>query len=121
MLSVAILGASPDKRRVSWQAYELFSRFGYQALYGIYPEPYACPSMHVFASLESLPAGVHTLTVYLRAEHCLPLLNRIKAYGFSRVIFNPGSDDPIVLSQARELQLPFEQACTLVLLRTGQF
>ena len=38
-----------------------------------------------------------------------------------RVIFNPGTENPIFAQKLQEKGIPWENACTLVLLSTNQY
>ncbi len=66
-------------------------------------------------------AGVDTVTLYLSAAHQKEYYNYILSLHPKRIIFNPGAENPELeqLAQANGIE-PLE-ACTLVLLSTGQY
>lgn len=49
------------------------------------------------------------------------MIEEIVALRPGRVIFNPGSENPRLEKKLEEAGIPFEEACTLVLLSTDQF
>ena len=53
--------------------------------------------------------------------HSTPLLAPLLALKPRRVIFNPGAENPALEDGLRAAGIEVEDACTLVLLRTGQF
>jgi predicted CoA-binding protein len=66
-------------------------------------------------------AGVDTVTLYLSAAHQKEYYDYILSLHPKRIIFNPGAENPELeeLAQANGIE-PLE-ACTLVLLSTGQY
>ncbi len=65
--------------------------------------------------------GVDTITMYMgedrQAEHEEYLLSLQPR----RIIFNPGAENPSLFSKARAQGIEVVEACTLVMLRTGQY
>ena len=68
-----------------------------------------------------LPEPVHTISLYLSAKNQDGLLEGVLASGAVRVIFNPGTENPELEDALRAHGIEPLRACTLVLLRTGQF
>lgn len=73
------------------------------------------------AEVPQLPAGVHTLTVYVSPEKSAALTDDVTGYGFARVIFNPGAENPELAQRLRNTGVEVVEACTLVMLSTGEF
>ena len=64
---------------------------------------------------------IHTVTLYLspkRQEHYYDYIIGLKP---ARVIFNPGTENPVFCGLLDEASIPYELACTLVLLSTNQY
>jgi uncharacterized protein len=117
---VVVLGASPKPTRYSFQAVQLLARAGYQVI-PIHPKAHRIEDIPVVASLGAVQGPVHTLTVYVgedRSRHMVPDILRLAP---GRVIFNPGSESRALEQALADAHIPHERACTLVLLRTGQF
>lgn len=64
---------------------------------------------------------VDTVTMYVGPAHQEELMDKIIALGPKRVIFNPGTENPEFFKRLKVAKIPFEEACTLVLLSTNQY
>jgi len=118
--TVVVLGASSKPERYSNQAVRLLIEHGHTVI-PVHPSISKIEGLSVIASLAELSLPVDTLTIYLSPARALPLQDDLLALKPKRVIFNPGTENP-ELKQALELQgIYTEEACTLVLLNTGQF
>ena len=116
-MKVAILGASAKPERYSYQAQKLLMARGYE----VFPVSPRGDEILGVAGMTEIPAGMDTVTVYLRAERLLPLLEKLLLASPRRVIFNPGTESEEAVSQLAEVGITTENACTLVLLNTGAF
>ena len=64
---------------------------------------------------------VDTVTVYLNPQHQKPYYNYILSLKPRRIIFNPGAENEELAGLAVEQGINALEACTLVLLSTGQY
>ncbi len=64
---------------------------------------------------------VDTITLYLRAEHQNAMADYLLSLKPRRMIFNPGAENASLAARAEEAGIEAVEACTLVLLSTGQF
>ena len=73
--------------------------------------------------IHDIPAGekVDTLTLYLNPERQKLYYDKILALKPRRIIFNPGTENQELTKLAAEHGIETEEACTLVLLNTGQY
>ncbi len=117
---VAVLGATPKPERYANQAVRLLLEKGYRVT-PIHPKVSEIEGLAVAPSLEEVDKPIHTLTLYVGPARLEPMAQRIVAARPSRVIFNPGTETPAVQQALDTAGIPWEEACTLVLLRTGQF
>jgi len=117
---VVVLGASDKPDRYAYLAAEQLLAQGYRVA-GISPRSLKGPGMPVYATLADLREPVDTVTVYINPARLLPLLDDLVALGPRRVILNPGTESEEAASRLRRAGIAVEEACTLVLLRTGQF
>ncbi len=62
-----------------------------------------------------------TVTLYLSAKNQTPWYDRIQQLAPNRVIFNPGAENPEWAKDLQKAGIQTEEACTLVLLSTGQY
>lgn len=117
---VVVLGASPKPIRYSYQAVKLLEQAGYRVI-PVHPKAQHIDRVPVVADLSLIREPVDTLTLYLGADRSRGLIDDILRLAPRRVIFNPGSESVSMERALREQRIPFEHACTLVLLRTHQF
>ena len=65
--------------------------------------------------------GIDTVTMYVGAKNQPSLYDYILRQNPRRIIFNPGAENPEFEGIAKGKGIETEEACTLVLLATGQF
>lgn len=65
--------------------------------------------------------NIHTITLYLNPKRQKAYYNEIITLQPSRVIFNPGTENPEFYVLLRENKIEVVEACTLVLLATDQY
>ena len=118
--TVAVLGASPKPDRYSNQAVRLLLEQGHCVI-PIHPAIQEIEGLQVAASLSDLSGKVDTLTVYVSPAISSRLMSEILHLKLGRVIFNPGSENPKLRAALARAGVHTEEACTLVLLNTGQF
>jgi predicted CoA-binding protein len=64
---------------------------------------------------------IDTVTLYVGPAHQQDLLAYFKQLSPKRVIFNPGTENPTLMEELSKWGIEVEEACTLVMLHTGQF
>ena len=119
-LNVAVLGASNKPDHYSYQAVILLREKGHTP-YPVNPRLNTVDSIPAYASIAEIPAPVDTVTVYLSAENQRPIADAIVNSGARRVILNPGAENPELAKRLQRAGIEAINACTLVMLRTGQF
>ena len=65
--------------------------------------------------------GIHTVTMYMNQYRQKEHEDYILSLNPKRIIFNPGAENSALASKARERGIETLNACTLVMLRTGQY
>mgnify|MGYP003595073862 CR=1 FL=1 len=75
----------------------------------------------MFKKLADIPAPLHTVTLYVSPALSAGLAGELLAAAPARVIFNPGTENPELEEKLAAAGIEPVHACTLVLLRTGQF
>lgn len=119
--TVAVLGASPKPERYSNKAIRMLREYGHAVL-PVNPAQKEIEGLRVIASVEGLAEGtVDTVTMYVSPQHSDPLLPGLLRLKPKRVIFNPGAENPRLEQALEQAGIKVEEACTLVLLRTGQY
>jgi predicted CoA-binding protein len=62
-----------------------------------------------------------TLTIYVNPKISHQMQDEILKYPAKRVIFNPGTENFELAEKLRQKGVEVLEACTLVMLKTGQF
>lgn len=119
-MNVAILGASDKPERYAYLAFQSLKRHGHTPL-PVHPKLAEIEGTPVFSALAKVPGPVHTLTVYVSPAVSASMEAEILAFPAGRVIFNPGTENPDLEAKLQKKGVQTLEACTLVLLQTGQF
>ena len=118
--TVVVLGASDQPDRYSHMAVALLLDHGHTVI-PVHPALTEILGLPVVADLGEITVPVDTLTLYLGPQRLEPLIPAIVRLHPSRVIFNPGTESAMVQEALDAAGIPWLEACTLVLLRIGQF
>ncbi|MDD3148792.1 MAG: CoA-binding protein [Candidatus Riflebacteria bacterium] len=117
---VVVLGASPNPERYSYKAVNMLLEYGHEVV-PVHPVADKIENIPVTARLNMVTGPVDTLTLYLSPDTLTPLENDMVNLKPGRIIFNPGTENPVLMENLRKRGMNIVEACTLVLLRTGQF
>ncbi len=117
---VAVLGASNKPERYSNKAVRLLREKGYPVI-PIHPTLSEVEGIPVASSLAEITEAVHTLSVYINPKIITSYTEDILALNPKRVILNPGTESEELEQVLQKNNIPFIEACTLVLLKTDQF
>jgi uncharacterized protein len=116
---VAILGASDKPERYSYLAFKKLLAHGHEPIL-ISPTVKEVEGQKVYQSLSEIKEA-DTLTLYVNPQISSNMEKDILKLKPGRVIFNPGTENPELERALTKAGIPFEEACTLVLLNTGSF
>ncbi len=118
--AVVVVGASHKPERYSHRAMQMLLAAGYTTIpvHPAYDELLGLPVVH---HIRDIQQAVDTVTLYINAAGSSAIIQDLIALRPKRVIFNPGSENPLLERALDEAAIAYEKACTLVLLRTGQF
>ena len=112
--AVAILGASQDRTKYGNKSVRAHVAQGYR-VYPVNPKAEMIEGLPAFASLADVPEGpLQRISVYLPPHIGLTLLDAISSRNPDEVWFNPGSESPELLAQARDMGLNVIQACSII-------
>lgn len=117
---VAVLGASPKKERYSNKAIHMLRSHGHRVI-PVNPGHREIEGLPVVSRLTDINQPVDTVTVYVGPDHIGPLISDIVKLKPARVIMNPGAESDELTRALDQAKIPHLEACTLVLLSTGQF
>ena len=117
---VAVVGASEKPERYANRALRMLLSQGFT------PIPISRSGKDIlglkgYAPLAAIPHPVDTVTIYVSPERQTSVLQDLLAIRPRRVIFNPGAENPEAAATLAQAGITVIEACTLVLLSTGQF
>jgi predicted CoA-binding protein len=115
-----VLGASTKPERYSNKALRMLREHGHTVI-PVHPLHKEIEGIPAVASIDKLPRGVDTVTMYLGPAASESVADALVALKPRRVIFNPGTESSALEDRLREAGVVVERACTLVLLQTGQY
>ena len=118
--TVAILGTSADPERYAFKAQQLLKEHGHRVV-PVSAREQAIDGDAAVPELGAITAAVDTVTVYVRPAVSSAQREQLLALRPKRVIFNPGTENPELEVALRSAGIATQDACTLVLLRTGKF
>ena len=118
--TVAVLGASNNPDRYSNMAVRRLRDAGHHVI-PVNPALDEIEGLAVAKSLGDIVDPVDTLTLYVGPQRSLPMIEAILRLAPKRVIFNPGTESQDLTAALDRAHIPHLEACTLVMLQTGQF
>jgi len=114
-----VLGASPNPERYSFLAINLLNDKGYAVYpYGI--KKGQIGNMNIISEWPK-PGTIDTVTLYVGPSGQVEYYDAILELAPRRIIFNPGTENPDLQTKAQEKGIETIEACTLVMLKTGQY
>ena len=119
-MNVAVIGASDKPHRYSYQAIMLLKEKGHK-VFPVHQRIKDIQGIPVYASINDIAEVLDTVTLYVNADISRALARDILVKNPGRIIFNPGAENPELEMTAKEKGIVVLNACTLVMLRTGQF
>lgn len=111
--SVAIIGASTNRRKFGNKAVRAFRDGGWQ-VYPVNPDAKEVEGLRCYPSIRDVPEPIDRVSMYVPARAARTMLDDIAAKRPGEVFFNPGSDDPDLIRMAKEKGLNVIQACSIV-------
>lgn len=118
--NVVVLGASPKPDRYSNLAVRLLKEHGHN-VFPVHPKIKIIEGLAVSHKLADINERIDTLTVYVSESVSSSLKNDILRLNPCRVVFNPGAENPSLRAELEQNGIKTEDACTLMLLKTGRF
>ena len=119
-MNVAVVGASDDPKKYSYQAVMLLKEKGH-TVFPIHHAIREIEGIKVYPSVKDIPGQVDTVSLYVSKEISSRLAEDFFTKKPRRIIFNPGAENPDLESRAAAKGIKTMNACTLVMLRTNQF
>ncbi len=111
--TVAVIGASSDRRKFGNKALRAFRDRGYTVV-PINPKEPEVEGEKSYASVLDVPGGVDMATFYVSPAVGMKILDDVVKKGIPEVWFNPGADSPEVVERAKALGLRTVVACSIL-------
>ncbi len=118
--SVAVLGASPKPQRYANIVIRELIDAGHHVV-PINPGYDEILGIPCRKNLKEITESLDTITVYLGPKRSTPLIPEILDAKPARIILNPGAENPDLQKQATNQGIDVLNACSIVMLKTGQF
>lgn len=115
--TVAVVGASSDRRKFGNKALRAFKAEGHRVI-PINLNEREVEGMTAYASVLEVPDRIDMATVYVQPEVALRLLPEFEQKQIEEIWVNPGVDSPELIAEARARNLNVIFACSI--LGTGQ-
>ena len=121
MKKTVLIGATPNPARYAYMAAERLTNYKEDFV------PLGIKKGEIFGKeildIRTRPAieDVDTITLYLNPTNQQEWEEYILSLKPKRIIFNPGAENPSLDQKARAQGVETENACTLVMLRTGVY
>jgi len=117
---VVILGASLNPDRYAYMAQKDLIEKGHDVVL-VSPRYDSVDGLKCLDTISEVTGPVDTLTLYVNAEKSSSMCDQIIALKPGRVIFNPGTENPLLMKELDKAAIPSLEACTLVLLSLNRF
>lgn len=120
MQNVAVLASNFLPDRYSYKAFTLLKDYGHH-VFPVSPAIEELDGIKVYKHITDIPGDIKTVSLYMNPYWLKDIIPSIIVKKPERVIFNPGTESDELENMLREKKIRAIRACTLVLLRTGQF
>lgn len=120
-MKTVIIGATPNQSRYAFMAAEMLTAYKHEMVpVGIKHGEVLGKSI-LDIRLKPTINDVHTVTLYIGPQHQPEWYDYILSLKPKRIIFNPGTENDEFEKLAEDHDIEALEACTLVMLRTGQY
>lgn len=117
--NVLVMGASTAEWRYSFKATKMLKEYGHVPVC-LGKQAGLCAGETIVQQFP-LDPSFDTITLYLNPQHQIQYYDNIVQAAPKRVIFNPGTENETLQEILNAHNIPWEEACTLVLLSTEQY
>lgn len=111
--SVAVIGASSNRRKFGNRAVRAFRRQGY-TVFPINPNEPEVEGLKTYASVLDVPETIDIATFYVPPHVGEKVMVEVARKGITEVWLNPGSESAALVELARSLKIQPIEACSIV-------
>ena len=111
--TVAVIGASANRRKYGNKALRAFEQQGY-TVFPVNTHETEVEGHRVYRSVLDIPVPIDMATIYVPPASGLAVVEELARNGVGEVWLNPGADEDEVVDRARKLGLNVIQACSII-------
>jgi uncharacterized protein len=111
--TVAVIGASNDRRKFGNKALRAFQAEGHTVV-PINPHETQVEGIKAYASVLDVPGPIDMATVYVQPEIAMALLTEFERKQIPEIWINPGAEDDALMAEAERRGLNLIYACSIV-------
>lgn len=113
MATVAVVGASVNRRKFGNRAVRAFVQQGYHVI-PVNPHETAVEGLPAVASVADIHEPIDIITMYVPPEIGIGLMDAVAAAGAKEVWLNPGAENDAIVAKARSLGIEPILACSIM-------
>ena len=113
MKTVAVIGASSDRRKFGNRAFRAYQEEGYKVI-PINPNEASVEGVSTYPSVTDVPETIDMATVYVPPEIGIRLLEGFERKQIPEIWINPGAESDELIAEARRRKLNVIEACSIV-------
>ncbi len=111
--TVAVVGASSDRRKFGNKALRAYQAEGYTVI-PINPNEREVEGLPAYPSVLDVPGAIDLATVYVQPDVAMRLLPEFEQKGIPEIWVNPGAESDALLLEARRRKLNVIAACSII-------
>ena len=111
--TVAVVGASSDRRKFGNKALRAFQADGHRVM-PINPHEAAVEGLRAYASVLDVPDPIDMATVYVPPEVGVTLLAEFERKRIPEIWINPGAESTDMMAEAARRKLNMIYACSII-------
>jgi uncharacterized protein len=113
MKTIAVIGASSDRRKFGNKAFRAFQAEGYTVI-PINPNEASVEGVSTYPSVMEVPETIDMATVYVPPEIGITLLDGFERKQIAEIWINPGAESDALIAEARRRKLNVIEACSMI-------
>ena len=111
--TVAVIGASSDRRKFGNRALRAYIQQGFTVL-AINPNEAEVEGLKTYASVLDVPGPIDMATFYVPPDVGEKVIDEVAKKGITEVWLNPGAESDALVERARALNIRPIQACSIM-------
>jgi uncharacterized protein len=119
MKKTLVIGASENPERYSYKAIQMLKEYGHEVV-ALSKKAGKIDETLFLTTKDEIPS-IDTVSLYVGPKNQSEYYDYVIKLAPNRVIFNPGTENPEFEQMLHENNISPIEACTLVMLRTGQY